>query len=588
MQGLIPDIIIDDILSRIDIVELISGYIPLKRAGRNFKAPCPFHHEKTPSFVVSSDKQIFTCFGCGESGNAFKFLMRYERIEFPEAVRILAKKAGVILPDNERLNTRSVGLSTQLYKINELAAAFYQNLLSSGGSSQAREYIASRAINDSTLKLFKIGLSLDKWDALIEHLRAKGISLALLEKAGLVLLRDQGGYYDRFRKRIIFPIFDVKSRVLGFGARIYAEDDKSGAKYLNSPETEIYTKGKNLYGLNFAKNAILENDTVIIVEGYLDCLIPYQEGIHNIVASLGTALTLDQAALLKRHTRNVVMIYDADNAGQMATLRSLDIFIDEEMSVKIVSLPAGLDPDSFVRQKGSAALKERISQAESLFDYKLRILKNRHDPSTPEGKAMIAFEMLPTIRRFKNAILTAEYVKKLAEALKVSETDLLLELKKVKTGVNYQKTAPVSNKEPLNFNPTEKLLVKLMLEESSMIQEIRAHLSPGDFQDTRISKIVAMMFDFSLQGRNLEVNKFISHMDETDSRLVCESLLNTELPSENRENIVQDCIKLIKHKKLNFRKVCLQEEIRAAENAKDEARLEKLRIEFCNLFKEGR
>jgi DNA primase len=588
MQGLIPDLVIDDILSRIDIVELISGYIPLKRAGRNFKAPCPFHHEKTPSFVVSSDKQIFTCFGCGESGNAFKFLMRYERIEFPEAVRILAQKAGIILPDNERLNARSVGLSTQLYKINELAAAFYQNLLGSGGIAQAKEYIASRAINDATLKLFKVGLALDKWEALIEHLRAKGISLTLLEKAGLVLLRDKGGYYDRFRKRIIFPIFDVKSRVLGFGARIYAEEDKQGAKYLNSPETEIYTKGKNLYGLNFAKNAILENDAVIIVEGYLDCLIPYQEGIHNIVASLGTALTLDQAALLKRHTRNVVMIYDADNAGQMATLRSLDIFIDEEMSVKIVSLPAGLDPDSFVRQKGSAALKERISQAESLFDYKLRILKNRHDPSTPEGKAMIALEMLPTIRRFKNAILTAEYVKKLAEALKVSEADLLLELKKVKTGANYQKPAAVSNKEPLNFNPTEKLLVKLMLEESSMIQEIRAHLSPGDFQDARISKIVAMMFDLSLQGRNLEANKFISHMDETDSRLVCESLLNTELPSENRENIVQDCIKLIKHKKLIFRKVCLQEEIRAAENAKDETRLEKLRIEFCNLFKEGR
>ncbi len=353
MAGSIPENILEDILNRIDITELIASYIPLKRAGRNFKAVCPFHHEKTPSFMVSADKQIYHCFGCGAGGNAFSFLMQYERLEFPEAVEVLAKKAGVVLPKNKE-DSRGASLATQLYSINELAGEFYASTLNASCGAVVKDYLLSRGIKPETIKTFKLGYAQDKWDSLINYLRGKGINLSLLEKAGLILAKDSGGYYDRFRHRVIFPIFDIKSRILGFGARILPVQEKSGndnslAKYVNSPETPVYIKGRKLYGLNLAKDAIRDLDCVAVVEGYLDFIIPYQAGVHNIVASLGTALTVEQARLIKRYTNNVVMVYDADCAGELATLRSLDIFIDEDMQVKVVSLPNGLDPETVLR-----------------------------------------------------------------------------------------------------------------------------------------------------------------------------------------------------------------------------------------------
>ncbi|OGX18934.1 MAG: DNA primase, partial [Omnitrophica WOR_2 bacterium RBG_13_44_8b] len=267
MAGRIAQNILEDILSRVDIAELISGYIPLKRSGRNFKALCPFHHEKTASFTVSPDRQIYHCFGCAKGGNAFSFLMEYERMEFQEAVELLARKCGVTIPETSKEDAKTASLSTQLYKINELANAFYMQNLNSSEGQTAKNYLIKRNIKEETLKLFRLGFALDKWDASINYLRAKNISLSLLEKAGLVLSKEGGGYYDRFRNRIIFPIFDVNSRTLGFGARvlptlIQAKPDASIAKYVNSPETPIYTKGRHLYGLNLAKEAIRENDFV--------------------------------------------------------------------------------------------------------------------------------------------------------------------------------------------------------------------------------------------------------------------------------------------------------------------------------------
>ncbi|MDD5027638.1 MAG: DNA primase, partial [Candidatus Omnitrophica bacterium] len=342
MPGRIPENILDDILARVDIVEIISGFLPLKKAGRNFKACCPFHHEKTASFMVSPDRQIYHCFGCGESGNAFKFLMRYERLDFPEAVEALARKAGVVLPRDETPGPKSSGLSTQVYRINELAANFYSANLNSPAGLRAKEYLLKRTVRPETISALKLGFASDSWDGLLNYLRSKGASLGLLEKSGLAIAKEGGGFYDRFRNRIIFPIFDIKGRVLGFGARVL---DNTLPKYVNSPETAVYTKGKNLYGFNLAKDGIRENDFVVIVEGYLDFILPFQEGLKSITASLGTALTIEQARFLKRYTHNVVMVYDADTAGELATLRSLDIFIEEEMNVRVVSLPKGLDPD---------------------------------------------------------------------------------------------------------------------------------------------------------------------------------------------------------------------------------------------------
>jgi DNA primase len=582
MRGHIPENILEEILNRLDIAELISSYIPLKRAGRNFKTNCPFHHEKTPSFIVSPERQIYHCFGCGESGNAFKFLMRYERMEFIEAVETLARKTGVNLPQDNQRDEKKEGLITQLYKINELAAVFFQDNLFKEQGVSARSYLLKRGVKEESIKQFRLGLATDSWDSLINHLRNKGISIALLEKAGLALARENGGYYDRFRKRIIFPVLDIKSRVLGFGARVM---DESQPKYLNSPESPIYIKGNNLYGLQIAKEAIKEDDLVAVVEGYLDFILPYQEGLQNIVASLGTALTIQQARLLKRYSHNVVMLYDADLAGELATLRSLDIFIEEGMNVRVVCLPEGLDPDSFVRKKGILALKEKIKTAENLFAYKIKILKSRYNPTEIEGKAKIAQEMLSSINKLNNAVLRSEYLKQLGAELKVREEALFEDLKNIKKEPLRLRIESEIARKPLAVNPTERLLLKLMLEESALINQIKESLEPTDFQDERIWRITSLVFDFVAQGKEVKAGALLNYLDDTAAEIVCASALPQEISFNEKERIAQDCIRRMKSHRLRNERQLLHEEIKHAQEAGDEERLKSLMRQFHELIK---
>jgi len=587
MAGLIPENLLEDILSRVDIVEVISGYIPLKKAGRNFKTNCPFHHEKTASFVVSAQRQIYHCFGCGESGNAFKFLMRHERMEFPEAVELLAKKTGVILPEqNKPEAARAAGLSSQLHKINELAVSFYENNLHTAGAAAACNYLLNRGIKLQTIKEFHLGLATGGWDGLINCLRSKNTALSLLEQAGLVIAKESGGFYDRFRSRIIFPIQDIRSRVIGFGARVM---DNTLPKYINSPETPIYTKGRNLFGLNLSKDFIRDADCVIIVEGYLDFMLPYQEGVKNIAASQGTALTLEQIKLLKRYTHNVVMIYDGDAAGEIATLRSLDILIEEGVNVKVVPLPKGMDPDSLVRNQGIENFKTKVNNASNLFDYKLNVLKSRYDIKETQGKSKIAAEMLLTINKFDNAILRGEYIKKLSEEIKVSEHYILEELNKLKSPVSLQQAAPeilVKNKS--GINPAEKLLIKFMLEEKELIARIMRELSPSDFQDSRTAKIVSVMQDLVLQGKNIEPRVLMNYFSEDDAnQLVCETMFMPDLLDQEREKAINDCISRIKVERLKSRREHLHTQIKNAQSLGDEPNLNRLIQEFHNLIKKG-
>ena len=583
MPRLIPDNILDDILSRVDIVELISGYIPLKRTGRNFKACCPFHHEKTPSFVVSPDRQIYNCFGCGESGNAFKFLMRYEQMDFPEAVEVLARKAGVILPLDNSADNKTQGITTKIFKINEMAAQFYSDNLQSKDAAAAKDYLLSRGVSRDVIKELKIGFAFDKWDNLINFLRSKGIDLNLMDKAGLIIAKDGGGYYDRFRNRIVFPILDVKGRALGFGCRVL---DNSLPKYINSPETLVYTKGKNLYGLNLAREAIRENDFVGVVEGYMDFIIPFQAGFKNIVASQGTALTAEQVRLLKRYTNNVVMIYDADSAGELATLRSLDIFIEEEVNVRVVSLPKGFDPDLFVRKVGVEGLRREADAACDLFDYKLKVLSSRYDIKDVNNKVKVCTLMLETINKIKNSILKAEYLKKLSLRLDVDEGALLEESKKAKA---FRITPPAQvslKKKPLNISPTEKLLMSLMLEENSLISRMKENLSPNDFKDERICRIVSVMFNLMEQGREVKPQILMNHLDEDVSSLICEQeFIPDGLSIEHKERMADDCLKRIKDERLRAIRQRLHEEIKIAQHAGDEARLNSLVEEFHALIK---
>lgn len=584
MPGLIPQDVIDKVLDATDIVEVVSGYIPLKRAGRNFRALCPFHHEKTPSFMVSPDRQIYHCFGCGVGGNVVNFLMRYERMEFPEAVESLAKKVGIAVPKQQK-SEKNEGLSQKIFNVNELACNFYHNtLFNSKEATPIRSYLEKRGIKSETAKKFRLGFAFDKWEALIGLLRQRNISLSVIDKSGLIVSRDDGnGFYDRFRDRIIFPIFDIKSRVVGFGARVTKE---TLPKYINSPETLIYSKGKILFGLNFTKDAIRSNDSAIIVEGYSDLIIPYQAGLENIVASLGTALTVEQIRLLKRYTHNAIVIFDSDKAGELATLRSLDLFLSQEMEVRVVSLPQGYDPDSFVRKFGIDKLKERINNAVNLFDYKINLLKTKHNINNAEGKAKIAQEMLITISKVKNEVLKASYLRNLSDLLSVREEALLIELGKIKDSsfiLDYDK---FSVSQPLNLRAVEKMIVKLILEEQTLVAQTKEKLEIADFQDPHIRKIICSIIELYDKDKKVEVNRLMSYFDD---QAICQTLtqlcLTEDCDKIDKQKAFDDCVKRIKRENLKDKRQKLRDEIKTAEKVGNKNRLEELIKEYNCLIK---
>ena len=418
-------------------------------------------------------------------------------------------------------------------------------------------------------------------------MRAKNIPLAQIEKAGLILSKEQGGYYDRFRNRIIFPVFDIKSRVLAFGARVL---DEGLPKYINSPETPVYIKGHNLYGLHLAKDSIRQENSVAIVEGYFDFIVPFQEGFKNIVASLGTALTIEQIRLLRRYTHNVVMVYDADSAGELATLRSLDMLIEEEVEVRVASLPKGFDPDLLVREKGIDAFRSLIAKAQGIFDYKLGVLSARYPSKSIEEKARIASEMIATIHKFKHAVLRSEYTKKLAEELKLNEEALWEELNKSKpagTRPSPEKTYETTLARAKNpIHPTEKLLIKLMLEETTLISRIKDSLEPADFQNEVTARIVSLIFDWMEQGKSVETNTLLNSLkDEKVSEVLCESAFLPELSPQNRERVVQDCIIRLKQEKFKTQRQHLHEQIQNAQQLGNEEQLSRLMEEFLHLTK---
>ncbi|MDD5005669.1 MAG: DNA primase [Candidatus Omnitrophica bacterium] len=586
MPKTIPPEVINDIQDRCDIVELISSYIPLKKTGRNFQSTCPFHSEKTPSFIVSPEKQIYHCFGCGEGGNALSFLMKYEHLNFREAVETLAKRVGVAIQFEEKETDQEKTYTNEIYRINELACDFYQNNFINKPNAEVNKYLKSRNLKEDTLKKFKIGLAPNQWDNLLNYLRAKSINIKLIEKAGLIIAKENGGFYDRFRNRLVIPIFDVKNRIIAFGARAL---DDSTPKYINSPETPIYIKGRNLFGLNLAKDAIREKDYCIITEGYFDVITPMQEGLSNIVCSSGTALTIEQIRLLKRYTKNVVVIYDADTAGQLATLRSLYLFLDEDMNVKIVNLPKGFDPDLFVRKFGIEKFKNLVDSALDIFEYKLKVVTHIYDVKKISEKTKIALEMLSMIKRMKNEVLKSEYLKLLAERISINEDSLLKELNKIKPSQTTDNTAWDSEKNISQTYPkNERMLIKLILEDTKITDGVKGSISPGDLQDKRLQKILALVFKLYDSYSELKPNQIINYLDDENcikliSELTSEEILNYE--TVNRDNILQGCIKEIKNGNIKMRCQILQTKIQEAESQKDNEGINKLKEELNTLNK---
>ncbi len=424
-----PREVIDEVRLQNDIVEVISQYVPLKQKGSTHWGLCPFHNEKTPSFSVSSEKQFYYCFGCGAAGNVFSFLMEMDNMDFPQALKALAERAHIDLPEPER-SAQAVAAEQakqRLFDIHTAAGRYYYECLQEKQGEQARAYLEKRKMDPRIARKFGIGYSPDSYDALLKHLKEKGFTLSDMLKSGLVLEnRDGKGYHDRFRGRLMFPIFDVQGRVVGFGGRILA---KGEPKYLNSPETILFSKSRNLYGLNFARAA--KKRELILVEGYMDMLSIYQAGFHNVVASLGTAFNQEHARTLKRFADDVILLYDSDEAGTNAALRAIPVLVKNGFRVKVTQVPDGKDPDEFIKAKGAAEFSKLLVNAVHYISFEIACIRRKYNLKNPEHRVRFATEAAEILSKLDSEIERNVYLGEVSRVTGVEEEAIRREIQKL-------------------------------------------------------------------------------------------------------------------------------------------------------------
>ncbi|CUP61443.1 DNA primase [Clostridium baratii] len=548
-----------------DIVDIISETVKLKRSGRNYMGLCPFHNEKSPSFSVSQDKQIYKCFGCGEAGNVLTFVMKNRNLNFIEACKVLAEKANIRLDLGNGEESKVVKKKELLYKVNvEAARYFFSNLQR---DKISKEYFTNRGIKEITIKRFGLGYAKDGWQNLRTHLKRKGFNDELMLEAGLVLKSQKGTIYDRFRNRVMFPVFNSKGNVIGFGGRVL---DDSKPKYLNSPETLVFQKGTNLYGLNFAIKHKNEERYFIIVEGYMDLISLHQYGITNVVASLGTALTTNQARLLKRYADKVIISYDADFAGQTATLRGLEILKEAGFDVRVLQIPQGKDPDEFVRSNGRDAFLKLVNKAESLISYRLKKAKDGID--FKDKTSLIEYgNRVAEILANLNPVEKDIYVKSISEDTGIKEQslyDLISMTKNTKSEDFMNKKEEFGTKlyvEP-GYVKAEKSLIKLMLDED-YYNEIIENISSDDLNSKAHAKIFNLIKeskDKGLENTNLHVE---AGCDDVDSSKEWVKIKEFQvLKAEDKHRLILDYIKQIKNFKLTKQLDILRKKLKELEN----------------------
>ena len=548
MTGMIPDSVVENVQQQNDIVSIISGYIPLKQTGRSFKALCPFHHEKTPSFVVSPEKQIFHCFGCGAGGNVFGFVMKYENMTFVEAVELLADKVGISIV-KQKINTNVL----DLYRVNNMVSEHFINMLgNSSGGKQVYEYLKNRGINNQTIKNFKLGYAPADLKSLLEFAKEEKISEGVLDKAGITAYdSSEKNRYLRFRNRIIFPIHNTQGKIVGFAGR--ALDDKTLPKYLNSPQTALYNKSSILYGLNIAKKEIADNKHAIIVEGYMDLLSLYQAEFLNVVASSGTSLTVQQAKLLLRYATKATIIYDGDTAGTNATLRGLDILVEQGLTVKIVKLPVGEDPDSFLNKYGKNKFSSMLEEAVDIITYKIGILENQLDSTSLDGKVEIARNILPTISKITDSIRKSEYIRYLAARLSLDEASVLDELGKIENQASDHRTFYHPSTTLLPTERFEKHLLQMMLEDAGIVKKVRQYLAAEDFLNNDYRQIADLLFKLDIAGKMLSYKNVLNQLKNDILKDVVTGLVMESIPHSEKEKEVNQTIAKLKEKKINKR-----------------------------------
>ena len=576
---------ISTLRERSNLIEIVSDYVSLKKSGKNYKGLCPFHSEKTPSFMVNGEKQIFHCFGCGEGGNVFTFLMKIKNLTFPEAVEELAKRYGMKLTPRELSERKKKEFEKKdiLLELNSIASEYFHNLLQSKKGEQARQYLLKRGIQQEIIEEHRLGYSLDQWDGLVRYLKEKKISLDFASEVGLVIPKKKEGWYDTFRNRIMFPIFDLHHRPIGFGGRLLKDGEP---KYINSPESILYHKGETLYGIQVAKRYISEKDYVIIVEGYFDLLMLHQYGVKNSVATLGTALTLQHIRTLKRYTKNLYTVFDADEAGFQASIRALPLFLDEDVEGKLIMLPKGEDPDDFLRKGNYKEFQRMIAQPIPLIDFFLERLAISCDLNTIEGKVKMAKEAIGMLNRISDPIKRNLYIKALAEKIDIRESVLHDIIKQPSKGIERLEGDSKRKVQGRTFPKSEQMLIQLMIHNPEFIAPIIEENIFQEFQNINLKTIGKEIENIYLRKGRIEIAEILSGLSQDLKNLLSELTFDEfQLDREKAEKVLRDCIRKIKEERLKKDKIELLKKIREAEQKGGEKILEGLLKECQELAK---
>jgi len=527
MAGFFSPATLEQIRAASDIVDVIGSYVPLKRAGANFTALCPFHKEKTPSFNVNPHRQIFHCFGCHKGGDVFTFVKEYENIDFPDAVRRLAERAKIPLEmESSPGHQRARHIKDTLLQIHEQITQRWQNALANEAAGQpARDYLALRGVPADAVKLFRLGFAPEVWDDTVNWAKSKGYELPLIEQAGLILSKEGGSYYDRFRGRLMFPICDEQGRVIGFSGRVLDPEAKT-AKYVNSPETPIFTKGRVFFGLDKSKRALLDADSAIVCEGQLDLIACYMAGVQNIVAPQGTALTADHARILKRYVDEVVLCFDSDNAGQNAAVRSLDSLLASGLAIRVAVVPPPHDPDSFIKESGGEAFKQLVAKAEGFFDYYLNRLCATNELTSDKGRLVILQAMAEAVHKTGNVVLVDTYAQKTALRLGVAPDAVRAEFKKAartkRANVEPKDETSEEPKVPVAAEklppPEEFYLLKLLLLNDDHVDWISACLNMDWLVHPVVRQIVSYRLESHANQSWAGVAPWLTSLDDATSR----------------------------------------------------------------------
>jgi DNA primase len=546
MAGFFSDETLERIRAASEIVDVVGSYIPLKRAGANWVALCPFHKEKTPSFNVNPHRQIFHCFGCHKGGDVFTFVKEYENIGFSDAVRRLAERAKIPLEfEKGAPDAQARHLKDQLLQIHEQITQRWQTALANDAAGQiARDYLATRGVSAEAVKLFRIGYAPDLWDDTVNWAKSKGHELPLVEKAGLILRKEGGDhYYDRFRGRLIFPICDEQGRVSAFSGRVLSGDEKT-AKYVNSPETPVFTKSKVFFGLDKSKRAVLDAGFAIVCEGQLDLIACYMAGIQNVVAPQGTAFTPDHARILKRYVEEVVLCFDSDEAGQNAAVRSLDSLIASGLAVRVAVVPSPHDPDSFIKHQGADAFRRLIETAEGFFDYYLNRLCATNDVSTDKGRLAVLREMAEAVHKTGNVVLTDTYAQKTALRLGVAPDSVRAEFKKSPVERRPGSDAPVEaegddvNRAQLSAH--EFWLLKLVLLHEDLAAWVALHLDSNWIPHPLARRIVELRLAAEANETWRNLAAFLDKLDSQEARSLVTEAMADERPIPNPRQQIED------------------------------------------------